>query len=103
MDIFLIDSWDLNKQDKQINYLILKESLERFCNVLSAFGFNSAKYEFNLIKSYFLPILVNEQDIELTVIKKANQFITFKFRDIQLLDIKKAYKTSETKGCFPYE
>ena len=60
-----------------------------------------------------LPILVNERDIEPTVIKKANQFISFKFGDIQLLDIMnfiggatsldsflKAYKTSETKRDF---
>ena len=80
------------------------------------FGFNSAKYDLNLIKSYLLPTLVNERDFELTVIKKANQFISFKFDDIQLLNIKnflggatsldsflKAYKTSETKGFFPYE
>ena len=63
-----------------------------------------------------LPILINERDIEPTVIKKANQFISFKFGDIQLLDIMnflggetsldsflKAYKTSETKGFLPYE
>ena len=63
-----------------------------------------------------LPILVNERNIEPTVIKKANQFISFKFGDNQLLDITnflggatsldsflKAYKTSETKGFFPYE
>ena len=63
-----------------------------------------------------LPILVNERNIEPTVIKKVNQFISFKFGDIQLLDILKflaratsldsllkAYKTSETKGFFPYE
>ena len=63
-----------------------------------------------------LPILVNEQDIEPTVIKKANQFVSFKFGDIQLLDIMnflggatsldsflKAYKTKETKGFSPYE
>ena len=98
------------------NQLIdLQESLERYCNVLPVFGFNSAKYDLNLIISYFLPILVNERDIEPTVIKKANQFISFKFGDIQLLDIMnflggatsldsffKAYKTSETKGI-PYE
>ena len=65
----------------------LQESLEGYCNVLSVFGFNSAKYDLNLIKSYLLPILVNERDIEPTVIKKANQFISFKFGDIQLLDI----------------
>ena len=50
------------------------------------------------------------------VIKKANNFISFKFGDIQFLDIMKflggatsldyflkAYKASETKGFFPYE
>ena len=79
-------------------------------------GFNSAKYDLNLIKSYLLLTLVNERDIEPTVIKKANQFISFNFSDIQLLDILnflggatsvdsflKAYKTSKTKGFFPYE
>ena len=34
-----------------------------------------------------VPILVNERDIEPIVIKKANQFISFKFGDFQLLDI----------------
>ena len=88
----------------------LQQSLERYCSFLLVFGFNSAKYNLNLIKSYLLRILVNEQDIEPTVIKKANQFISFKFGDIQLLDIMtflggatsldpflKANKTSETK------
>ena len=63
-----------------------------------------------------LPILVNERNIEPTVIKKGKQFISFKFGDFQLLDIMnflggatgfdsflKACKTSETKGFFPYE
>ena len=99
------------------NQLIeLQEALERYCNVLPVFGFNSAKYDLNLIKSYLLPILVNERDNEPTVIKKANQFISFKFGDINLLDILnflggatsldsflKAYRTSETKRFFPYE
>ena len=94
----------------------LQESLERDCNVLLVFGFKSAKYYLNLIKSHLLPILVNKRDIEPSVIKKANQFISFKFGDIQPLAIinflggatgldsfLKAYKTSETKGFFPYE
>ena len=79
------------------------------------FGFNSAKYDLNLNKSYSLPILVNQRDIEPTVVKKAKQFISFKFVDIQLLEIMnflggatsldsflKAYKTSK-KGFIPYE
>ena len=101
----------------QKNQLIdLRESRKRYCNVLPVFGFNSAKYDLKVIKSYLLPILNKEQDIEATVIKKTNQFISFKFGDIQLLDIMKfpdvatsldsflkAYKTSETKRFFPYE
>ena len=101
----------------QKNQLIdLQEHFERYCNVLPVFGFNSGKYDINLIKSYLLPIPVKEQDIEPTVIKKANQFVSFKFGDIQLLDIMnflggatsldsflKAYKTKETKSFFPYE
>ena len=65
----------------------IHESLERYCNVSLVFGLNSAKYDLNLIKPYLLPILVNGRDNELTVFKKANQFIMFKFGDIQLLDI----------------
>ena len=101
---------------KKNQFFDLQVSLERYCNVLSVFIFNSAKYDLNLIKSYSLPILVNKRDIEPTVIKKANQFISFNFGDIQLLDIMnflggarsldsflKAYKTSETKRFSPYE
>ena len=97
------------------NQLIdLQESLEGSCNVLPVFGFNSAKYDLNLIKSYLLPIPVNERDIEPTVIKKSNQFIPFKFGDSHLLDIRnflggatsldsslKAYRTSEAKAFSP--
>ena len=110
---------DLSTQFVQMqkNQLIdLQEQFERYCNVSPVFGFNSAKYDINLLKSYLLPILVNERDLELTVMKKANQFVSFKFGDIQLLDIMnllsdatsldsflKAYKTKETKGFFLYE
>ena len=104
----------LEMQKNQLNDL--HEHFERYCNVLPVFGFNSAKNDINLIRSYLFPILVNERDIEPTVMKKANQFVSFKFGDIQLLDIMsflggttslesflKAYKTKETKSFFPYE
>ena len=74
----------------QKNQLIeLQEHLERYCNVLLVFGFNSAKYDINLIKSRLLPILINERNMEPTVIEKANQFVSFKLGDVQLLDIMK--------------
>ena len=94
----------------------LQEHFERYCNTLPVFGFNSAKYDINLIKSYLLPIQVNERQIEPTVIKKANQLVSFKFGDVQLLDIiyflggatsldsfLKANKTEETISFFPHE
>ena len=46
-------------QIQKIQLIDLQESLERYCNVLPVFGFNSAKYDLNLIKSYLLPILIN--------------------------------------------
>ena len=94
----------------------LQEHFERDCNTLPVFGFNSAKYDINLVKSYLLPILPNERQIEPAVIKKATLFLSFKFGDVQLLDnmnflggatsfdsFFKAYKTEETKGFFPHE
>ena len=72
----------------QKNQLIdLQEHLESYCNVLPVFGFNSAKYDINLIKFYLLPILNNERNMEPTVIKKANQFVSFTSGDVQFLYI----------------
>ena len=101
---------------KKSKLIDLQESLERYCNVLPVLCFKSAKCDLNLIKSFLLPILVNERDTEPIVIKKTNQFISFKLGDTQLLyiikflggatsldSVLKAYKTSETKGFLPYE
>ena len=102
----------LQIQNNQI--IDLQEHFERYCNTLPVFGFSNAKYDIKLIKSYLLPILVNKRQIEPAVIKKANQFVSFKCGDVQLLDIinflggatsldsfLKAYKTEETKGFSP--
>ena len=101
-------------QMQKIHLIDLQEHFERYYNTLPVFGFKSAKYDINLITSCLLPILVKERQIEPAVIKKANQFVSFKFGDVQLLDIMnflggaacldsflKAYKTEETKGFFP--
>ena len=49
----------------------LQKHLERYCNVLPVFGFNSAKYDINLITYFLLPILINERKMEPTA--KKNQ------------------------------
>ena len=61
-----------------------------------------------------LPIFVNERDIEPTVKKKANHFVSSKFSDIQLVamlnfvggvttldSFLKTYKTNDSKRFFP--
>ena len=101
----------------QKNHIIdLKQHLERYLNTLPVFEFNSGRYELNLSKSYLIPHLIRDKEQETSVIKKANGLISFKFGDVQFLDIMKflggattlesflkAYKTSETKGIFLYE
>ena len=101
----------------QKDHLIdLQEHFERYCNMLPVFGFNSAKYDIILFMSYLLPILVKERHVEPSVIKKANQFVSCKFGDVQLLDTMnflggatsldlflKTYKTEETKGFLSYK
>ena len=64
----------------------LQEHFERYCNTLPVFGFDSAKYDINTIKSYLLPIFFIEGQIEPAVIKNANKFVSFNFGDVQLLD-----------------
>ena len=104
----------LQIQQKQL--LDLQRHFNNYVDTLPVFGFNSGKYDLNLIKAYLIPHLLNDRDIQPTVIKKANQFISFKFDDIQFLDILnflagatsldsflKAYQSEETKGYFPYE
>ena len=76
----------LQMQKNQL--LDLQEHLKRYCNVLPVFGFNSSKYDINLIKRYLLPLLVTERELEPTVTKKAIQFVSSIFL---------------TKGYFPYE
>ena len=101
----------------QKNQLIgLKQHLERYINTLPVFGFNSVRYDLNLIKSYLIPYSIRDKEQELSVIKKANDFISFKFGDVHFLDIMKflggattsdsflkACRASETKRFFPYE
>ena len=56
----------LQMQKNQL--IVLQENLERYCNVLTVIRFNSAKYDINLIKSYLLPILINERNMDSIVI-----------------------------------
>ena len=103
-------------QTERNQFIDIQDQLERHCNVPPVISFIIAKYDFNLIKSYVLLLLVNEWGFEPIVIKEANHFVSFRFADVQMLDVLhflgqamrlasflRACKTSETKGYFPYE
>ena len=74
-------------QMEKTQLIDLQEKSERYCITLLVFQFNSARYDIKLKKSYLLPILVKERDIQPIVIKKVNQFVLFNSSNIQLLDI----------------
>ena len=43
--------------------------------------------DLNLIKKFLLPILVEDREIDPIVIKTANQLVSLKFGDVQLLGV----------------
>ena len=100
----------------QKNQLIdLREHSERYCNMLPVFRFNSAKYDINLINRICCQFVLTSHNLNQHLSWKANQFVSFQFGDVQLLDIMnfpvgatsldsflKVYKTEETKEFFTY-
>ena len=85
----------------QKNQLIdLKQHLERYVNILPVFGFNSGRYGLSLIKSYLIPYLIRDKEQETSVIKKAIDFISFKFGDEQFLDLMKFLGGATTLDSF---
>ena len=100
----------LQIQKNQLIYL--PEQLQQTSNVLFVFGFNSANWDFNLIKLYSLPTLSDEIEIEPIVIKtplhlvqtwccSAIGYIEFSWWSNYFDSFLKAYKTSETKNSSP--
>ena len=66
--------------------IVLLKHLERYTKSLPVFVFNSGRYDVNLAKSNLIPYLINEKENEPLVIRKTNDFVSFKFGDVQLLD-----------------
>ena len=88
----------LNQRKRDL--LNLQESLDNYLSIFPVLGFNSAKYDLNLIKSYLIPFLIIEKGLQPRVIKKTNQFISFKFGNVQMLDIMKFIGGSTTLNFF---
>ena len=65
------------------------------------FRFNKGRYDLNLSKRYLIPYLINDREAEPMVMKKANDFISFKFGEIQFLDIMKFLGGATSLDSFP--
>ena len=101
-------------------------SLYHYCRQIPVLGFNSAKYDLNLVKSQLIPWLRRDADpnkdddgedtCEVSVIKKGSTYTQIGARRFKFLDISnylaggvsysaflEAYKILEAKSYFPYE
>ncbi len=58
-----------------------------YLSILPVFGFNSSRYDLNLIKEFLIPFLVNDRKTNPSVVKRTNQIVSLKFDNIQFLDI----------------
>ena len=88
---------------------------QNYVSVLPVLGFNSSKYDLNLIKKYFPKHLGLATDCQY-VVKKTNQYtavVTSKFKFLDILNylaagcnyskFLKAYDVQASKSYFPYE
>ena len=90
--------------------------IEEWCDQVPVLGFNSGKYDLNLIRNHFVGELCKTTDTLIKVGCKANQIIFITTPDFKFLDIinyigpgktydawVKAYGCAHTKYWFPYE
>ena len=90
----------LSQVSKKKQMIDLTQHLERYINTLSVFRFNSGRYDLHFIKSYLIPYLINKKEIEHSVMKKANDFVSIKFGDVQLLDLMKFFSGATILDSF---
>ena len=93
----------------------MKERFEEYLKELPVIGFNSGKYDLNVVKDVLFPVLVKEEEVKFTI-KRNNNVMCLKTEHLRFLDIinflapgfsydkfLKAYECPQTKGFFPYE
>ena len=93
----------------------VKIMYDKWIQEIPVIGFNSGKYDINVIKPYLMCTLKGEDEMQF-VVKKNNMFMCLQTTRLKFLDIRnylapgfdyatylKAYKCSVMKGFFPYE
>ena len=117
LDAFLDDEELQEENDKEKNvYHKLKDELDAYCRQTIVLGFNSAKYDVNLIKTRLAQTLQMDSPGEKFTVKRNNSYAClandkFKFLDVtsylapgvSYAKFLKAFDVDENKGFFPYE
>ena len=93
----------------------LLDQLFSWLRQLPVIGFNSGHYDLNVIKKFYIPYMVKNNDIQI-VIKRQNTFMCFSTPKLKFLDVTQylapgvsyakyltAYGCELGKGHFPYE
>ena len=109
------------KESKTNPFNTLAEQLLGWLRQLPVVGFNSGKYDLNVVKKFFIPYLMKpseDDEIDETrfVIKRQNTFMCFSTNKLKFLDMVNflapgysydkyltAYGCMQQKGHFPYE
>jgi hypothetical protein len=94
----------------------IKESFEKYCLEIPVVGFNSGRYDINLIKVKILEYLEMEKIKNPFIVKKNNCYSCISNGELKFIDVMnflspgtsysrflKAFDVTETKGFFPYE
>lgn len=106
----------IDEAHKYYAYEGLLEELEKWISRIVALGFNTSKFDFNLIRQYLFPhFLAEEVEVDY-IIKRGNDYMSISTDDVLFLDVKNylaagiSYKKwlesnhiKQGKGIFPYE
>ena len=112
-----LDSRTKHKKTMYKKVLALQSRFQKYCECVPVLGFNSSKYDLNLVKAKLCKHLrLAEAESQPFTVKKNNSYLTISTSSLQFLDIShyiapgysysqflKSYKASEKKGFFCYQ
>ena len=112
------EAWDEEEEEEDGKKTVnpcktLEKQLQTWLRQLPVIGFNSGKYDLNVVKKFFVPLLIHNNA---AVIKRQNNFMCLSTDKLKFLDVTqylapgvsyakylKAYGCELQKGHFPYE
>ena len=112
------EAWDEEEEEEDGKKTVnpcktLEKQLQTWLRQLPVIGFNSGHYDLNVVKKFFVPLLIHNNA---AVIKRQNTFMCFSTTNLKFLDVTqylapgvsydkylKAYGCELQKGHFPYE